>query len=891
VLRPASWGRWDTKVKSEQPPFLNFATLQALADLHYYTPDTTAPLWLQGLGAIASRDPGVLAIAGPSGLTLDTDGSTSARTMPDAPSMFLAGLVDRVRGTERKLAIGLPPAARHLPLLLAGAAVLANVVDRMSGTPPQGDGSVLIVSPDLEVRSRYCDLRVGTELLESAYPGSRMRPDGSRIMLSHEKRAADTQGVCFFLPGLSLPGSTPLRPALILVDMRYGRWVKRARDLAQWTATVGGHAGLVALYTIGDTDTQSALVAGGFVDVPLDASAVAACVEHVPTPPTPLRAPSVDWALASAPTFLTRDHEILFTSHSGPVEAQLTAIHRVLTQHAQQDTPDLRRARWLLAVLGQVPVPLVTYEYSARALGRSTLRHMIDRLGSGRKADYGTTPLTMQLKDLFDHLYQTLWEANPREAALRELLPVTMTAAGEEQVLLLVRDRACERALQDWVAIEAFPDAPWLSRLEIRSCATYFALATRRYRRVIANGALPRRYKWIAGAALGAQVTFLVYGHEAEIITQQLAAIYGAPANLARTAQRNQVITALSPVALRGGGAEAALPPLQLHVPPRQADAEHASTKAKPEKAKVKPQMTITDLTQLGDALQRLEQARVKEESPTPPDAWTEDAEDEEQPEDDVGEGEEHPLQGASLHCIRVAVTSRAFGVGSVYFAEHRPVEVFRESTTKGLELVLPSRLRPGDVLLLTHDAERTNLFERIVQLVEGQPHLQYLAARRKVWQEAVRRMAARYSVGAQVDYARLLRALQTAGAPIVSELAVRFWVQGDVIGPESVKSIIAVGRVSGVEVLVGHAREFDQTFRYIRGIHQGIGMRLSNAIRCAFRSAAGGAVEQPESRLDDRLGIALDELLDSIDLAEVTAVEHATRLVALPRVGRFLRE
>ena len=56
--------------------------------------------------------------------------------------------------------------------------ILRRAQAKALGRPPTLFGGVLLISSDLEVRSRYCDLFVKTEPLDKVYPGSRLRRTG-----------------------------------------------------------------------------------------------------------------------------------------------------------------------------------------------------------------------------------------------------------------------------------------------------------------------------------------------------------------------------------------------------------------------------------------------------------------------------------------------------------------------------------------------------------------------------------------------------------------------------------------------------------------------------------------------------------------------------------------
>src|SRR5262249_35358514 len=148
-----------------------------------------------------------------------------------------------------------------------------------------------------------------------------------------------------------------------------------------------------ALYTLGDTDTKQALIAAGFKDYPFDQSAILACTQHTRAS-APGQDTTVDWDTEVAPSYLLRRHEVMLAPRSSGVEHALIAANRLLFEHAQNDGAIMRRARWILATLNHLPVPLVVYEYSARTLGRRPLQSLIDGLHSTQHGGYGASCMT-----------------------------------------------------------------------------------------------------------------------------------------------------------------------------------------------------------------------------------------------------------------------------------------------------------------------------------------------------------------------------------------------------------------------------------------------------------------------------------------------------------------
>ena len=121
------------------------------------------------------------------------------------------------------------------------------------------------------------------------------------------------------------------------------------------------------------------------------------------------------------------------------------------------------------------------------------------------------------------------------------------------------------------------------------------------------------------------------------------------------------------------------------------------------------------------------------------------------------------------------------------------------------------------------------------------------------------------------------------------TELALRGWVHDQVIGPEAVASIKAVGIVSGKDTISHQAKDFDKAFRRIRGIRTSIGRLLNVAIRQSFTSF-GSSSDASTQSLDDRLRLPVNELIETLDFAEIGAVGSVTTMIAPQMVGRLYK-
>lgn len=851
--------------------------LRAETDFSPYLPKNGAPPWLLRLSRVTQQDLGALAILGPNGVSIGSPDGTRTRVVPDATSLYIAGVADTIGGTGQRVAIGIPPSARHLPLLLASAAVLKSTLERARGALRAR--SVLVISRDLDIRSRYCDVYVRKEMLDDAHPGSRMRPNGEVLLLRHhEEVPTSSGGVCFFLPEIELPEVVKPSPSLIVLDLRYARWVKRAQSLAEWVKGKCGGAGAVALYTIGDQDSMFALSQTGFSDLPFDHAAIATCSQHVREFGGRLSA--VDLSLTEAPHYLSRSHTIEEIAGSDALAELYSANARLLYEQHKQDSPDLNRARWLLAVMSQMPVPLSWFEITARGMGRSTLKRLIELLGSLSKREKGMGAIVQTARMYLQQLYAHLEQDNPRAGALRSLVDGTARTV-DDKVLVLVRDRTMAQALDSWLAVEACPDAEWLPRLEVRSYDTYSEVASQRYCSVIINGTVPRRYRWVLGGALGKTVCFLGYPYESEIIEKHLEFVYGDAAWKANLQTRERSIGALVGILVPKVPTAEVKPPLASLVVKRKV----AHGKPSPSSKSVRAAGGFAGLSEaIKLARDRVEQEVVVARS------VDQDVELDLSDLDQVSLGaEELDNLDQALPCLPVKVQSRRYGQGKIWFREDSLVECVRPSSGEEIWRIPPRSLKIGDVLLRMENSEvRGSLFDQMVHLAEGQPEMDYLASFRRAWSEAVQKIVARHRTSWGIDYGKVFKALQAAGAPISSEQTVCLWMHEQVIGPEAVESIEAVGQVSGSGALVAQAKRFDAAFRSIRAIHQGIGRRLSGAIRQSFRHLHFGEVKTRVERLDDRLGIPLDELVETVDLAEVLSVGSATEKKSAQVVNRF---
>jgi len=868
--------------RTSQGPDLSLAKLRSLVDWRArgYEADASAPYWLSSLSEIAAGAVGPLAILGPSGLSVRQSDGRPVRPSFDPAAIYLVGLAERVTRSSLTTAVAIPPDARHLPLIIAAAMVLGQTVAGPSGSD-ESRRRTLLVSPDLDLRSRYSMLAVDKVSLDAAHTGSRMRPDGSVVRLHGDERVP-SGGVCFYLPRLGLPNRISFRPELIILDLRYGRLSRRAQEMGKWAKSIGGRCGILALYSLGDFETQTALSKAGYLQFIFDHRAIAACDRETKPSPNSASDLQIDWDLKEAPTFLRRTHDIVEIPMPDPMRTRFQQLRSLIDEHSGLDTPDLRRARWLLSTLRQLPVPMAWYEQAARNEGRSTIHRMIDHLGAqASRGGESLGPVIQSMRMQFDDLYNDIANYNPRALPLYGELVRKASASTEGRQVLLLQDSVMQHAFEQWMTLEQSSNQPVPPNVSVTNCAASEYLSGLVPTGVLINGPLKARYRWLLGSPLAPEVTFACYREEIGTIEAHLANFYDVSTPSHNCETRNTFMARLRGVpAPKMSGTEPATPDLILLRPTKSKDVPVEPSK---ERMRTVP----GGLGGLGDFFKQLKE---EEQRPTPPPAtpWDDDSEDDDTALEDLGDA---PIAASpdDVECLPVRVNARWLGACRLFLATDAPVEFIRPPKADLIKKLFPVELEPGDVLLRVEDGKRAGLFDRIVELAEHQARYSHLAAFRTRWRAACRQLAERYSDGQNVDYAALLKDLRANGAPITSELAVRWWIRELVIGPEKATSIAAVGKLLADPALVDQTRAFDSAFRQIRGLRQGLGRRLSTAIRRSFRHLEFAGAGESSDILEDQLGLPVDELVESLELAEVLEVGQA-QLVPAHLIDRLLQ-
>ena len=850
------------------------------SEIDSYEPSSGCPPWLSGLYELSKRSLGIAALLGPSGISVGDPRQGGSRILPDAIALFVSTLATSLTSSSQRVSVGIPPVGKHLPLLLAATKILDSMLESYASSHNNEKGGVLIISPDLDLRAKYFDLYVKRESLQQAFPGSRLRPTGEVVTI---KRNTDpSRGYCFFLPGIVLPEHIQFKPSIVLLDFRYSRLSKRVEPLVRWICGLAPNAGMIALYSLGDLDTHEQMDKTKFKDIALDHCAIASCVKYVPLRSSGSKSERIDLSLTQAANYLQRVHEVLCTDQDKKVEGLLQDILNILQENSTLDFPDMWRARWIYSVLANLPVPPVWYENSARGLGRYSLSISIQRLGSRSQLFERVGPVLGSLRMLFQRLYDLLNKDNPRTKYFKSNL-ADFGQRQDGQTLLLFRDRVVKNAFLCWLQLDAFSSASWINNLEAVDCSSFVSYSLSKYPRAIINGALPRKHRWILGSPIADNVKFLTYPFEIETIESQLNTFYSLDRLKEQSADRNSVIVSVSSHRMKSDvGPEVPSFALSLKKP-----SVNKSRLAIPEPSK--PTKKVGGLEKLREALEEKEKVDKAKSEANPIENQFEQIQDIE-----ATNMLDSSLLSESLFGelgYRAHVDSSKEGRGILYFHCDQVVECVQVADPTTVVRLMPEDLRAGDIVLRVDPMGRGSMFDHIVEVAEDQPELQYLYRFRQTWRTAMIGLKSMYLRNDRVDYHSLTKDLQAVGATIGTDLAVRFWVEDLVIGPETIESIIAVGKVSRIDAIARNGKEFDRAFRRIRGIHQSIGRRLNSAIRRSFARFAGGSDSVSDAESDDGLGLAIDEVVDTIELLEILDVEKTAEKVGGGLLGRFKKE
>jgi hypothetical protein len=852
-------------------------SLRQVADTSAIRASEGSVSWLSAASSVALNDAGVLAALGPNRLSSLNRGLIRTDAQIDGTALVLAAVAVSAARLRKTFSFPIAPGARHLPLLIATVAILGDTVRGKCFGEMDGEG-VLLVSPDLDLRAKYSTLQIGSASIDAVHPGCTLNAFGRLTYISKSANGTGRRGVCFMYPTKRLPDEVDLSPRYVFLDFRYGRESARFPALLKWAESMFPYAGVVVLHTTGDDLAERELSTSTGALFSFEHQAVATCDNQLVRASLPvpdeLTESAMSAALSDALRWIARSNEIRCLQHAEKLEEFFASLQRSLFSEGHYNDPAIRRATWLYSTLRDFPIPLEYYERSAQSVGKYTLKRMIDGLQSLQR-DPAIAPLLQSLHVLFQEIYKLLLSESPRGIGLQEAIEDAFLSQ-DDPIVLLCKDATAAIALDLWLNDILGTELQLLSRVSEVKFADAWMLQSRRVGVAIVSGVLPTQHRWLYGANLGKTAIHLCAPAQLSSLQRALELPFSSASNSKHVDSRYRLLSRVLDREVVASGKDTSLGRLRVSgAPDTKHDGVNQPPPAQGEVVSAQKAPAKQKLRSIGRGLESLgalmaEFGKVNVSDAPAPMATTPPAQIEFFDADEPDDGEELHEFRATRGVTGLRDSERVL----VYLDELRYYEVIPHGEKARLAYMQPSQLTPGDIVLVADSLGRMNVFDQMLSIIEGGPALKSLASYRRAWSAVLRRLKYEGTSEGRIDFALLLKKLQAQGADIESELTVRNWITGSVIGPAKVTSIRAVGQLIGANDMVERATEYDIAFRTIRSIHQTLGKQISRFLRSAIRDYGG---EEPVDIPDEHAAFALPlrELLQTIVPIEVEYVDE----------------
>lgn len=859
--------------------------------------------WLRAASALAAGDPGILATLGPNKLSSLDGQAVRSDAMIDGPALIASAVAVAAARHRQLLPIAVAPGARHLPLFIAAIAILGDTIRDRFMTPARGNGT-LIVSSDLDLRAKYATLQIAGASIDAVHPGSRLNARGGLEYLNFALRHADRDpdakaGVCFMYPASRLPEHVDIAPRYVILDFRCGRESDRSFDIVTWARRFFD-SGIIVLYTSGDAWTEHQIGRITRESLSFDHQAIATCehqlVSVATSPPQTAASHSpLNATFADTLRWLARDNQIKCITYSATLNKLFASIDRTLLGRDDYDDPAIRRARWLYATIRDLAVPIRCYDLAAQNAGKYTLSRMTTGLQVLlRSPTLG--PLVQSIAVLLEEAQKRLLVEAPRTAALLTAIEDAVLTH-DDVIVLMAKDATGTVALELWLDEVFGSDLQLLARVRSIKIADAWMLQDERIGTMILSGLLPLKHRWLYGANLGASAIHICSSPQADTL-RRLLQLPCDPLLLSRSMNsRCATLSAISGRQVSVGGADTTPREIRISgLPPEQpldtGEAKRGLTVVgKIEQTRPQPKQKLRTLGRGLESLSLLMQAAESDRDDNDQSDMSGKAPGVPSIPDDGFFGDDEPEMFDSpqeLFRARRVIGTRDGERVSTFLDDSRPYEVIPLGDATLVDLYSVD-LSPGDTLLLTDFVGRLGVFDQMLSIIERRPQFESLASYRRAWRAAVRRLRDAGTEFGRLDCRALLMQLQRCGADIESDLTVRNWIDGSVIGPAKVGSIRAVGSLIGSTDMVERAGEYDRAFRSIRTIHQALGRQISNILRGVKEDFATAGDGEPYAG-DASITLPLRDLMQSIVPIVVEHVDEGTTSIPVTSLHHLRR-
>lgn len=542
-----------------------------------------------------------------------------------------------------------------------------------------------------------------------------------------------------------------------------------------------------------------------------------------------------------------------------------------------------------------VPIPW----YERAATRGKTLWSLVQALGHmDMETNRNLAETIRSARARLEACYELLRQENPKSAVLLDCLRARLASGGKnEQVGILVRDRAMAEALRVWLQTSevGLCDA----RLRIGHNAGWDTGEP--FDEVFLTGSWPSRYRWQIAGHVANTLTFLLYPGEEGALEAQLRRFHGRSGRERRAAERRNALAELG--CLQAGENRSALTRANGNVALVE---ETLFTTRAPVDWQPKHWMPALDLS--------FEMPQSSLPGLTVPalTSWLPDTEAEEWDDtlDDVA-AEELAAQLARtpgdsdevVVCVEIQVRARRTGVLAWLYLDAEAVSEVLTPDIDGLVEVANVGLEPGMTLVGTNEGKRQDLFEQLLELAHAMPELRPLKALHQSWRDGIEACAEQFRSGwrGTVQYDALLAALRKQGAPITDAQSLRQWVTNCTLGPGDARSIRAVGRVACHPILSDSSKMVHDALNGIRSVHRAMGRRLSTALRdLAGQEGSTGQISPPprltglgmtgtRQTQNSALSVPLEELVDAMEFWQIEMREAGVQPIPAALVGRRL--
>ena len=769
---------------------------------------------------------------------------------------------------RQSLALCYPVPVCNLPMLAAAQLLIFDFIQNYPGRL-----TVLLISPRMEVRDHYLNLRVKQEHLARALPLARIRADGDPATIPVSGSIHPQRPRLYHLsrPHL-LDAPWPRDISAVIVDhttATFGELTTRIHKLAdrrgipsvihlctdpfaaflEKLATAGVPVWIWDHYGLATDFGQQLATGDGSIAHPFGVSVrqfqnIAAGIRH---------------------HVLVCRHPVLQAA-ARRLWDDLGTIQRTFSGRAD---PGIRRA--IRAAYGtyytmlHMLVPLPVYEEEAR--NQCGIRPV-----SRRIADLEAfTPL---LRDEAPDLAEVYWpslimDLNEMQEALAAGNPKYDTLVKQihehlvqkRSLTVICPNRATRRMLQ--LCLRA-REGIRLSELAGQDDDQLIRLLT--YRELSAldfsdtllfPGQFSYGRRQYALTAAAPEIRYLAYGDEADRIEQQIAATHKTLSEMASAEHRERVWAQLAP---------------------DSSGSQFPETKSK--------SLVLMFIRSEGEQVSRRSVSAVRTSDLS---LWTPFSTSEfdlVQGQDTLSSDSEEALRPSefaapSRQNVLVPALRIEFMDGFCYAEPDSRMMVLLPSTEKTDDRRADG-LRPEDIVIFVDGDQRRRLYDAILERIEHHPAMGSTYILVRYWQQAVREGFFRSGT----TYDEFLQELRQHGSKMQTTPGIRCWVTGEVLGPGDGQDIRRVGEIFNDEALMQEWKHIDRALRKIRGLHISLARKLNRVIvQAGLRSRHSDAADEC---VDQDLNLYLDDFRDSVTVHRVVAISQDTTPVPYVYTGRF---